>query len=877
MRRSSTCSLASPSAVRSSSASRILHWADAATLAVTSFLLRAIRDLPILIVGTYRVDEVVRTHPLRPWLAEVSRSDAVERIDLGPLSEPDLVELIRNIDGSEPTRQVISELHRRTDGNPFFVEEILACSDYAQEAIPSSLRDVLLARVDRLDPQARALVDVAAVGGQEVEHELLVRVAGVTDGEAAPHLRALVDAALLVPAMVDDRDGYAFRHALLREAVLDTLLPTESRRLHSAYAEVLAASDAGDGLSASRLVELAHHWREARDPRALAASIEAGDAAKASLAFDAAYREYDHALRLWDPRLLGDLELDHVGMLERAAVAAYLASDYRRSVDLRREALAELGPDSDPIVHSRLLVQLGRSLWVWGEYRQSVEAYEAALDVVPDEALEARAQALSGLGQIYMLFSWYRRSIALLEEAIEIARGLGARALEGHALNSLGTSLGGIGRIDEAIAAIDESLAIALELGLPDDIGRAYVNRSDIIAMGGHPAEALDSVRQGIEVVAQRGMMLSYGGYLRHGGVDFAFQSGAWDEAARLLAEADRFGLEGEGARFYRAVYALPFLVASGDPDVPEIWAATQGRYRASPPDGTAAQVYAAAVELHAFEGRFDEAAAILEEGWAIIAQTDGGLVACGLARSGAWPLAELAIAARGTGDDDASAGWVAAIDRLIEAVDRLRRSIGQPGTRLDTVIGLAEAQLRAERDRATGMGSAERWRELAEGLAAVDQPYRSMIARWRQAEAHEAAGDRGAATKVLRDVHDAAVRLGARRLVGELETLARRMRVRLGIRDVAPEPEVASSPFGLTPREHEVLARVALGRTNRQIAGELFISESTAGVHVSNILSKLGVATRTEAAQGRIEPGPRRGLIPLDAAGGGVGRWWRC
>jgi DNA-binding CsgD family transcriptional regulator/tetratricopeptide (TPR) repeat protein len=796
------------------------------------------------------VDEVVRTHPLRPWLAEISRADAVERIDLDPLSELDLVELVRNIDGREPTRQVVTQLHRRTEGNPFFVEEILACPDYEQDALPTSLRDVLLARVDGLAAPSRGLLDIAAVGGQEVEHELLVRVTGLGDAAAAPHLRELVDGALLVPTSIDERDGYAFRHALLREAVLDTLLPTESRRLHSAYAEVLAADEGGSGLSASHLVELAYHWREARDPRALVASIEAGDAAKASLAFDAASREYDHALRLWDPRLVGGLGLDHVGLLERAAVAAYLASDYRRSVDLRREALAELTPDSDPSLRSRLLGQLGRSLWVWGEYRQSVEAYEGSLAVVPDDAADARARALSGLGQIYMLFAWYRRAIPLLEEAHELARRVGDRALEGHALNSLGTSLGGIGRVDEGMTAIDEALAIALELGLPDDIGRAYVNRSDILLMGGRPVEALASAREGIEVVAQRGMMLSYGGYLRHGGVDFAFQSGRWDEARRLLAEADRFGLEGEGARLYRASYALPFLVASGDPDAEVIWPLAVNRYRTSPPDGTAAQAYAAGIELLAMQGRSDEALPVLEEGLGIVGQTDGGLLASGLARAGAWASADVAIARRAAGDLEAAAACLATIDDLSASVSEFRRWVGRPGTRLDMVLELSEVQIRNERDRATGDGSAAAWHELAEGWDSVDQPYRSLHARWREAEALELAGEHAAATSVLRDTHAGAERLGARPLVGQLAVLARRMRVRLGTRDTTPEAEVPASPFGLTPREHEVLARVALGRTNRQIAGELFISESTAGVHVSNILSKLGVATRTEAAR---------------------------
>jgi DNA-binding CsgD family transcriptional regulator len=312
--------------------------------------------------------------------------------------------------------------------------------------------------------------------------------------------------------------------------------------------------------------------------------------------------------------------------------------------------------------------------------------------------------------------------------------------------------------------------------------------------------------------------------------------------------------------RLYRALYAMPFLVASGHPEAADTWALARGRYRSSPPDGSAGQAYAAGVELHAFEGRHEESAALFREGWGIVAETDGMLIAIGLARAGAWPLAELAIAARGVGDRDREQARLAELDELAAQIATLRRTIGQPGTRLDTVIGLVETQIRAERERAAGHAEPDRWRDLAEALTGVDQPYRSMVARWRQAEALEAIGDRAAAASGLRDVHDAAVRLGARPLVDQLETLGRRMRVRLGVRDPASEPEVATSPFGLTPREHEVLARVALGRTNRQIAGELFISESTAGVHVSNILSKLGVATRTEAARVAL----RQGLVEV-------------
>jgi DNA-binding CsgD family transcriptional regulator len=323
-----------------------------------------------------------------------------------------------------------------------------------------------------------------------------------------------------------------------------------------------------------------------------------------------------------------------------------------------------------------------------------------------------------------------------------------------------------------------------------------------------------------------------------------------------MLAEADRFRIEGEGVRLYRALYVLPFLVATGDAEAPEVWALSRARYRSSTPDGSAGQAYAPGVELLSFQGRFDDAAALLREGWDIVAQTDGLLPSISLVRAGAWPLAELAIAARATGDRDSAAAHESAIEGLIVAIAGLRSSVGAGDERLARVLGLVEEQIRAELARATGEPAAERWSEIAAGWAEVEQPYRALYARWRHAEALEAAGDRAAAATVLREAHAAAERLGARPLVGQLETVARRMRVRLGIRDVSPDAESVSAPFGLTPREQEVLTRVALGRTNRQIAGELFISESTAGVHVSNILSKLGVATRTEAARVALSQG---------------------
>ena len=255
-----------------------LHWADAGTLGATSYLLRATHDEPISIVATFRADEVTRKHPVRSWLAEVVRSTSVERIELEPLDRDDVASLIGHILGAGLQEREVAEIHDRSDGNPFFVEELLCCRAEYDESMPASLRDVLLSRVDGIDEDPRRLLGVAAVGGREVEHEMLMAVA---DREAAAaYVLVLVEAGLLLPTRaLDGDDAYSFRHALVQEAVYEGMLPTERRRLHQSWGEYLSAHTPD---VAAGLVQLAYHWREARDRRALGASIVAGDAAMAS-------------------------------------------------------------------------------------------------------------------------------------------------------------------------------------------------------------------------------------------------------------------------------------------------------------------------------------------------------------------------------------------------------------------------------------------------------------------------------------------------------------------------------------------------------------------------------------------------------------------
>jgi DNA-binding CsgD family transcriptional regulator len=831
-----------------------LHWADGGTLAATSHLLGAIQDEPIAVVATFRTDEVTRRHPVRAWLAEVVRDANVERIELPPLDEKDVASLIANITGEQLQDREVAEILARSDGNPFFIEELLCCRTDYEASLPASLRDVLFSRIDAIPDGAKRLLEIASVGGREVEHEMLAAVAD-GDDEVAAGVRVLVDSGLLVPTRaVDGDDAYSFRHALLREVVYDALLPTERRRLHQRWGEYLSEHVAVDSDDAAGVVQLAYHWRVARDARATAASIAAGDRAMTSFSYEIASSEYGEALLLWDGGSEARSGIDHVELLERSARAAYLASDFRRAVASCREAIDELG-DQDPARLTGLLILLARSLWVSGEWGPAIVAYEQALETAPAEPPIVRVKALAGLAQVYMLHSRLLEARPLCEEAIEAARAIGARELEGHGRNTLGVVLAFLGEVDAAMSSIDAALEIGLELGIPDDIGRAYVNKVDMEILCGAPEQALKTADEGMRVAAEWGVSSTYGAYIGWGGVTAGFESGAWDQALEILAQADRMVGSSEAGYVYRASYASELFANRGDARFLPLWERASRSILERPPSDFLGQLFLGGIEHAAFTGDHARAA---ELAWPIIELlrgVDAGFRLAEIARVASWPMAELGKAARLAGDGTALAAAREHMDRLGAVATRWRQEIAEPSSRLGEMLALDGVQVDAERDRMEGSDRSVQWKDIADAWDRLGRPFRSALARWRQAEAAESAGEREVAAAALREAHRIASELGARPLLDHLEVMARRLRLQLGSKaaSAGTAPERA---YGLTRREQEVLAEVAAGRTNREIAERLFISESTAGVHVSNILGKLGASTRTEAARVALDQG---------------------
>ena len=831
-----------------------LHWADRSTRDFLSFLIRNARDARLLLVCTYRSDELHRRHPLRPFLAELDRRAAVERVELSPLSREELGGLVGGILDRPPGEALLAELFERSDGNPFFAEELLAASAEGR-AIPETLRDALMVRVEALSAPARALMRAAAAAGRRVSHRLLARIGGLSDPELDDALREAVAANILV----QDSDTYAFRHALVREAVSADVLPGERTKLHAALAEALTEDPSlGEGMAGTAAAEVAHHWWEARRlPEALSTSLAASEAAEEVFAFAEAHRHLEHALEIWDE--VEDAEeragSDLAGVLGRAAENANLILEQARAVALARKAIELVDVERDRVRAALLHERLGRYLWVSGDAEGALQNYHEAVDLMPEEPPTAElARVLAAHGGILMLRGKPRESRERCEQAIEVARSVGARAEEGHALNTLGVDISSLGDRTRAIEHLTEAKRIAEELGWIDEIGRCYVNLAEEIDWDGRTAEATDLCLQGADEMRRLGAR-SYVVFLESEMALRLFRLGRFEEADQALGRVREAAAWGFSETLYCDGEA-ELALARG-----EVEAAAEASRRARQALGRTrdsmyfAPVVAIEVAVHLAAGRPADAVASFEEALDTVTGEEYAYSVARLYACGVRGYAELAEQARALGDDDGLAGIeraaAKAIDRFDDVLAPERYPEGTPAAAALAYRVVAEAEL----SRLAGASDASRWSAAAESWAELELPLERAYAEWRQAEALLVAGEgRGDAGELLSRAARSMREIGATALLGEIEALARRGRISLPGADAAGNgaesgAEALGDRLGLTDRELEVLELVAEGRTNREIGEALFISGKTASVHVSRILAKLEVRGRVEAA----------------------------
>jgi DNA-binding CsgD family transcriptional regulator len=823
-----------------------LHWSDRSTRELLLYLLRSLRHSRLVILGTYRTDDLHRRHPLRPFLAELERLRTVQRLELPRLGRAEVGEQLAGILDTVPDGELVTKIHRRSEGIPFFVEE-LAASHLAgcTSGLTDSLRDLLLVRVEALPEETQRMLRVIAAGGSTVEYPLLAAVLDdLSEDELISGLRQAVDAHILRPT--SDGDGYRFRHALVREAVGDDLLPGECSRINRRYA---AALDANPGLvpADQRAARVASYWYNSGDAaRALPAALDAGRTARLRNAFAEQLRMLDRALELWDrvPQdtfaalraadyaeayptcACDDPECDHslryVDVLAEAVVAARLCGERDRALTLAKRAIKLVDETTDPsraawfwTQRSRILAKLGR-----GDGREELRHARRLVEGGPPTAVQA--DVFSRLAACDMLDRPQPEDVRTAERAVGIARQVGAEIVELHARTTLGSLLTMEGRSEEGLTELRQVLARALELREPDLTARAYVNLSDMYEGLGRSAEAAETARQGCAVLRRDGQFTDSGLTLLGNLVEPLISLGRLDEAAALLdEEAEQKATPLEIVFLHRLRADLALLRG----DLPATHTHLTRAQALLRPHKAQDELPLAAltIQVAAREGRYADAraalAAVAAEGFPM-----------GKSRY-AWPVLLHGVAA----EADARAVHQGADDGLLDRVRTEAAGLSRGWPLAEGWALLVEAELL----RAEGRADAGAYRAAADALEKTGLPYPLAAALHRAAEAEAVAGHREEAAALLERAEAAARERGDALLLEDVMRLGARLR---------PEGRDQQA-LGLTPREQDVLRLLTLGRTNRQIAEELFISPKTASVHVSNILTKLAVTTRGEAA----------------------------
>jgi DNA-binding CsgD family transcriptional regulator len=818
-----------------------LHWADRSTREALAFLARSLGGERVLVVASYRTDELHRRHPLRSLLAELELGPRARRVPLEPLTREELAEQLADIVGAPPAAELVERLWTRSGGNPLFSEELLAAGLDGHGAAPDTLRDALMLRVERLSEPARDLLSLVAVG-QRLDHPLLEETSGLERRALRDALREAVDGQIVV---VQDDGMYRFRHALLREVVEEDLLPGERSELHLALARALEER-LEDGAGAQTTATVAHHYAASDDrPAALAAAVRAATAAERVHAYGEAAALLDRALEVWDrvpdPEALAGA--DRVALLARAADAAAALGDPGRQLALLEAAFAALGPEPDPRRAAPILESTARAQRHLNRAKSSIATLERALELVDRSGGDAdpasRAALLAGLARARMLVAHFADAVRVAREALQVSAAANLPLVEGHARNTLGYSLAMTGEVDEGAAELREAIRIALEHDNLYDLAEAHDNYAGMLHSFGRSDEARAVAVEGREAVAGRrpvGMT-----WLDVELAEIAFDVGEWDLSEASLPTPQRW--TGTQTRLGVALRRAALALGRGNHAVAgELLRALEPMGADSSEPQVLAGLGVVAAELRRREGDLDAARGAVDL-WLerIEFCSDDAIGSSALAAAGVTVEADAAERARDLGD-------VTAESAALRRVDDLLASVAAAATPTRPVECAALLGARAEGRRAAGRPDPDEYARAAAAWNELGRPEPAARMRWREAEARAATGDREAAAEAARAAHTTALRLGAGWLRGEVESLAARARLALDPGG-GDRSEPAEDVFGLTSRERQVLALLAEGATNREIGATLFMAEKTASVHVSRILTKLGARTRTEAA----------------------------
>ena len=827
-----------------------VHWADSATLDCLTFLARSGSWAGVRLVVTCRADEAPLATHVAGWLAQVRAWSGVEEIRLGSLSRAEVARQVMSLTAGPVAPQVIQELYTRAEGNPFFTEQLVAAAQAGAidsgvrvpAGLPARLAELLTARADRCAGDARAVLAGLAVASRPLTEGQLHQVTGLEVDAVRQGLRELAAARLLAEGTAGG--GYRARHVLLAEAVAGGLLPGERAALHERTARTLA----GDPALAA---EAAEHWQAAGRPaEELPARVAAAQAAERVFGYAQAAAHWQRAIELSQaqPGMAGTAGIDLPRCYVRAIDALYLAGESQHAGALAQEAYRQYAGHADPataaVAHHR------------AAFFQTLDTPAAGLPLM-QQALRLfertppsydHAHALLDYAAFFVQYVEERlaANVDVLNRALQIAEAAGATALIPRTVSTIAYQAFMRGQVEEGFAALERGRAGPRESCDSAALVWLAGNESDALLKLARYERAAEVGSRGFEAARQAGLQAwNVAGFLAVNAAEALLALGRTQQAAALIgpltagpgdrihwivqvvrAEIDLLGGEaGAAARWWQQIYALPAVTNRVD-----------FAYEAAPQ----------AAEASLWAGRPGDALAETRRALALFKVPDLTIMSGRLLTAGMRACADLAGRARARRDPQAARDALTAADSLATWVGQMG---GAPFADHSFVAAnpAQRATWDAERTRLAGPSDPDAWGAAAQAWQDLSCPHRAGYAWWRQAEALLEAGQPAAtAVRPLRAAAGAAD--GHVPLLGQIRALAERARILLQPAD-ASRPARPATTYGLTSRELTVLRLLTAGRTNAQIGAELYISTKTAGVHVSNILRKLGVSGRVQAA----------------------------
>ncbi len=890
-----------------------LHRSDAATRALVRFLSRIAREQRLAIVASDQPDIVPRDDPWTGDLAAIAAAPRhPDRLTLAPLDRDDLAALIEGIEGERASASLLLLVIERSGGLPLLAEELLAARrELPNASLSGSLDELVIARLAARSPECRRVLRLMAPAGLPLEAQQLADVSEAFEAETdrpAPrsssgprHGDGVLDAdvrAGLAEAMehgfVLERDGViAFRHEAIGRAVERDLLPIARTRHRVALATALAGPPS----------VLAHLWSGAHDPlMARAASIEAAAVAAARHAPADELAALEAALAIPEgptgstaARRRADRASANPDLQVRAAEAAFAVGRPSRAMAYLEAAIGGLDGRRDRIRLGLLHERLAHIRRAAGDPDGAMLAARRAVELIPRETSPERATVVAGLAQLKMLDGAFTDAQRLAKEAIRVARACVpvAHSQDIHATTTLGVAMAWGSDPEGAIELLRGAERVARVLGDPEALFRITANLTTVLDLVGRRTEAVEVAYRGIEDARHAGLEAVYGNFLRGNVSESLYLLGRWTEARELAARA--LDWLPTGVIFLTAAVQLAMIEI--ETEAGERAARYLGRttleFDAVREPQLAGTYYLATASFALWRGDVADAARSVERGWAAVCETEEWVLAARMAAMVARVDAAIGAEAhtqRRLAPLATARGRTAEVVRTVAALVRASGAPPTAGSRRIAEAYLATA--RAFQRRLEGDDDPAIWDRVAVSWAELSAPYDVALARWRQAEASLASatgrpGRADARTPML-EAARLGISLQARPLLRELRELAGRARITLPdevdgaleeratggagvpvlaapadpsatagsrsdlVRAIAGEPVVVTrrpDTFGLSAREQEVLLLVAQGRTNREIGERLFISQKTVGVHVGNILSKLAVSGRVEAA----------------------------